>query len=115
MSRRTEAKKVRLKWQALASVLSTHFGERFWFTYSSIQEAREATLVGIDHKGLKQVVKEWWDWNATAGCVDDIRLPLAKIGIEIPFDTAADARKFANSLYDMWIIRVRDKEPGWQP
>jgi len=83
--------------------------------YDSFETARKASVDELDHKNRKQVAAEWWDWNASAGAVHDIRMPLAVLGVEPPFDTAADARKFMNQLYDALIVAIRATAPGWRP
>jgi hypothetical protein len=99
----------------LEALLCRHFGEHFWMEYDSFDAARKASVDGLDHTSRKQVAAEWWDWNALAGAVDDIRTPLAHLGVEPPFETAADARKFMNQLYDALIVAIRAKAPGWKP
>lgn|SRR5690348_15411120 len=117
MSRASREKpiKSRQQWPALAALLSRHFGERFWMEYDSFESARTASVSGLDHESRKQVADEWWDWNRNAGAVDDIRMPLAYLGVESPFDTAADARKFMNQLFDALIEAIRTTAPGWKP
>ena len=102
-------------WPALGALLSSYFGERFWFEYSSVDAARTAAVEHLDHRARKKVLSEWWDWNSSAGAVDDIRLPVAQVGVELPFDTGAEARKFMNAMYDVLIAKVRLQEPGWKP
>ena len=117
MSRASREKSIKSKhqWPALAKLLCRHFGERFWFEYDSFESARKAFVDSLDHTGRKQIAAEWWDWNARAGAVDDIRPALAHLGVEPPFDTAADARKFMNQLYDALIVAIRATAPGWKP
>ncbi len=117
MSRASREKRINSidPWPALAGLLTAHFGQNFWMKYDSLDSARKAALSELDHASRKQVATEWWDWNARAGAVHDIRTPLAHLGVEPPFDTAADARKFMNQLYDALIVAIRATAPGWKP
>ena len=117
MSRASREKPIESKqqWPALAALLSRHFGEHFWMEYDSVETARKALVDELDHANAKQVAAEWWDWNARAGAINDIRMPLAHLGVERTFDTAADARKFMNQLYDALIVAIRASAPGWKP
>jgi hypothetical protein len=65
--------------------------------------ARDGSL---EHR--RAILKEWWDWNASAGAVDDIR-PLFEDGLAVDlfFDEAIDARNFMNRLYDELLVRVK--------
>src|SRR5690606_27938788 len=116
-SRASREKPIKSKqqWPALAALLSRHFGERFWTEYDSFETARQASVDELDQASRKQVAAEWWSWNASAGAVDDIRMPLAHLGVEPPFDTAGDARNFMSQLYDTLIVAIRSKAPGWKP
>jgi hypothetical protein len=117
MSRASREKRITSahRWPALAGSLGSHFGQHFWMKYDSFESARKALVDALDHPGRKQVATEWRDWNARAGAVDDIRKALAHLGVEPPFDTAADARKFMNQVYDALIVAIRAKAPGWKP
>lgn len=117
MSRKSREKRLETarRWKALADLLSGYFGQDFWMRFDSFEAARMAAVASLDHRARKQVAVEWWDWNATAGAVADIRAALAHLGIEPPFDTAVEARKFMNQTYDALILAVRSKEPGWKP
>ena len=117
MSRGSREKRLEAgrRWNALAKMLYRHFGQDFWMRFESFEAARSAAVDSLDHRACKEVASEWWDWNATAGAVEDIRAALAHLGVEPPFDTAAEARKFMNQAYDALILAVRSKEPGWEP
>jgi hypothetical protein len=117
MSRASRERSIESKeqWPALAAVLSRHFGQNFWMQYDSFDTARKALVEDLDQAGRKQVVAEWCSWNARAGTADDIRTPLAHLGVEPPFDTAGDARRFMNHLYEALIVAVRATAPGWKP
>lgn len=103
------------EWPALAELLSTYFGERFWMQFSAYGAARQAAVESLSHRERKQVATEWWRWNASAGAVNDVRAPIAHLGVEPPFDSPLEARKFMNEIYDALIVAIRSKEDGWKP
>ena len=108
-------KKTQVQWPVMSEALTAHFGERFWMHYASAIAARTALAEELDHTVQKQLLREWWDWNATAGAVDDPRTAIAHLGVELPFEMAIEARQFMNAIYEEVITRVRAKAPGWKP
>ena len=117
MSRKRRERSLQAKenWPALLSSLNENFGERFWMEFSSFEEARAAAAEKLDQGQIKQVLQEWWSWNATVGAVDDPRTEIAHLGVEPRFDSSAEGRQFMNAYYDTMITKVRAKEPGWKP
>ena len=65
----------------------------------------------------QQVAREWWDWNQTAGAIDDIRQLLTDgLGVDWNLATPLDARKFMNAIYHAIIVSVRaEAGKDWKP
>lgn len=76
----------------------------------------EAAVAACDAESRKQLAREWWDWNATAGAVDDIQRSIAEgLGGYPQFESPLAARRFMNGIYDKLIVAIRIDAPNWRP
>jgi hypothetical protein len=55
-------------------------------------------------------MKEWREWNATEGAVEDIRRPLADgFSVAVHFKKRADARECMDQVYEAFQTRVKEE------
>ena len=61
------------RWPLLANLMGCHFNQDYDIMYGSLEgELAAAASDGpLEHR--RSALKEWRDWNATEGAVDDIR------------------------------------------
>lgn len=103
----------RQQWPALAAFLTaTVHGDDDRHVQDDIDNAIAASALNA----RKTLAREWWNWNATAGTISDVRFAIEALDRNICFADAHDARAFMNDLYDRVIVSVR-REAGkdWRP
>jgi len=83
--------------------MACHFNQDGSLEGAFAAAARDGSL---EHR--RAILKEWRDWNASAGAVDDIR-PLLEDGfaVDLCFKEAIGARNFMNRVYDELLVRVK--------
>lgn len=82
----------------------------------SVQDDVDVGLAGMSLAQRQQLAREWWDWNAVAGRVDDVRFAIEAFDSGLAFDTADHARTFMNEPYDRVIGTVRrELDERWRP
>jgi hypothetical protein len=96
------------RWPLLANLMACHFNEDFDVLYGSLEGALAAAAGDGPLEHRRAILKEWRDWNSTAGAVLDIR-PLLKdaFAVAVRFRKPIDARNFMNRVYDELIGGVR--------
>ncbi len=64
-----------------------------------------------------QICREWWSWNAVLGWKFNVqRFVVDGLGVNMDFDSDAEARVFMNKLYDALIVSIRGVlGKGWKP
>jgi hypothetical protein len=96
------------RWPLLADLMVVHFNQDYDIMYGSLDGALAAAADAGPLEHRRAVLKEWRDWNASEGSVDDIR-PLLGDGffVDLFFKTALDARNFMNRVYDELLRGVK--------
>lgn len=86
----------------------SYFNEDLDRMYGSLTGAIDAVLSNSTLEYKRDLLKEWRDWNASEGTVNDIR-PFLYDGfsVNICFQEAIDARNFMNRIYDELMGRVK--------
>ena len=100
-------------WPALAKFLETVIhGDDSRVVQDDVQEQ----IGALPLSERENLAREWWNWNATAGAIDDIRFAIEAFDSGFAFDTADHARAFMNDVYDRLIVSVRSEAgKGWRP
>jgi hypothetical protein len=91
----------------LTNLMACHFGD-YDLLHGSLGGAVAAAAAdgSTDHR--QSVLREWRDWNGSAGAVDDIRAFLQYgFGVAMAFETPLEARHFMNRIYDELLVRVK--------
>lgn len=96
------------RWPLLANLMGCHFNQDYDILHGSLEGALSAAAQGGSLEHRRAVLKEWRDWNATEGAVDDIR-PFLDDGfsVDLLFKSALDARTFMNRIYDELLASVK--------
>lgn len=81
-----------------------------------VEEDVDRCIASYDLKKRQTLIREWWNWNATAEAVNDIRFAIEALDGNVLFGDADHARKFMNACYEKLITSVR-REVGkdWKP
>jgi len=95
--------------------LGAYFGQDVFFEFGSLAEARRAAVAGFDLADRQSAVMEWIDWNKSIGATNDIRAHLDAYGVDLDFESEAEARHFMNDIYDELILTIRKQDSGWKP
>ena len=96
------------KWPLLTNLMGCHFNQDYDIMYGSLDGALAAATQSGSLEHRRTVLKEWRDWNATEGAVDDIRPFLDDgFGVDLFFKTALGARHFMNHIYEQLLVGVR--------
>lgn len=98
----------------LRQMLGAYFGREMFYEFETLTEAVDASVAGFDLVGQKQIATEWWDWVVTVGATEEVRAHLDSYGVELDFNSEAEARKFTKQVYDALIIAIRRQENGWK-
>lgn len=112
--RRLEAEE---RWPLLRQFIGCHFHQDACLIWGTLEGALDAAIASHPLDRRQALVREWRDWNGTAGTADDIRPLLTEsFGVDWCFATALDARRFMNWICETLIVSVR-KEAGkdWRP
>jgi hypothetical protein len=99
----------------LYQLLGSYFGQDVFFEFETLPEARRAAVAGIGVDDQKRIAKEWWDWNREVGATEHIRATLDAYGMELDFETEAEARRFMNEIYEALVVEIRKSDSGWKP
>jgi len=102
-------------WPNLSQLLGAYFGQDVFHEFDTLPSARRAAVAGYDLDGRKQVVREWVGWNRQVGAGASIRAALDAYGVELDFDSEAEARNVMNDLYDALVVDIRKHDDGWRP
>ncbi|MGQ2977571.1 MAG: contact-dependent growth inhibition system immunity protein [Sphingopyxis sp.] len=96
------------QWPLLSNLMACYFNQDFDIIHGSLTGAINAALHDGSLEHRRAVLKEWRDWNASEGAVNDIRPSLHDgFSVAIWFDEPIDARNFMNRIYDGLMERVR--------
>lgn len=91
--------------------MSCHFNQNYELLYGSLDGALAAAARDGPLEHRRAILKEWWDWNASEGAVDDIRpFLLDGFAVDLVFESPLQARSFMNRVYDELIMRVRAED-----
>jgi hypothetical protein len=82
--------------------------------FETLPEAKRAAVSGYDLDSQKRMVREWVDWNMSVGARTNLPDYLDAYGVDLDFESDAEARQFMNSVYDELIVAIRQHEPGWK-
>ena len=85
--------------------------------YGSPEGAIDTAISEYPLEMRQEALREWRDWNATAGDVEDVRDLLNDgFGVNVNFRKPIEGRNFMNSVYEKLIVSVRN-ETGerWKP
>jgi hypothetical protein len=107
-ARRERRLRAEERWPLLANLRLVHFNQDYAIMYGSLDGALATAVSAGSLEHRRAVLKEWRDWNATEGSVDDIR-PLLDDGfsVDLFFKTALDARDFMNRVYEELLVGVK--------
>jgi hypothetical protein len=114
MSRATRERRNRIEehWPWLANMMACYFNQDFHSLYGSLDGAMKGAASDGSTEHRRGILKEWRDWNASDGAIDDIRPQLDAMGVDLLFKSALDARVFMNRVYDELLSAVKhDTEP----
>ncbi|WP_156360122.1 hypothetical protein [Sphingomonas sp. Leaf10] len=102
------------RWPSLSNLLACYFNEDLSILYGSLEGAFEAAIKDGSLEHRRTILKEWRDWNASEGAVDDVRPSLYDgFAIAVRLEKPIDGRNFMNRLYDGLMERVRkETAPG---
>ena len=105
------------RWPNLYQFIGCYLHEDWPEMYGTPTQAISAAVSEFPLELRQQVLREWRNWNATVGAVDDIRSLLDNgLGACVYFETPLEARNFMNSVYDRLIESVRkDYGEDWNP
>jgi hypothetical protein len=110
MGRERRERRIRAEqqWPLLLNMFGCYFNEDLDHPYGNLAGAFEAASRDGPLEHRRSILKEWRDWNATEGAVNDIRPFLHDgFGVNVRFDQPIDARHFMNRVYDCLIEQVR--------
>jgi hypothetical protein len=114
--RRDLQRRAEERWPNLTNLLAVHFNQDFDVLYGSPEGAIAAAAQDVTLAYRKSILREWRDWQIEEGASDDLRSSLERMGVDLLFDKAADARLFMNILYDRLIEGVRaEVGKDWKP
>lgn len=99
----------------LHQLLGAYFGQDVFFEFETLPQARRAAVSGFGLDDQKQIATEWWNWNQAIGSSSLLREHLDAYGVELDFESDADARQFMNEIYDALIIEIRKVDGRWKP
>ena len=110
MSRQTREREIeaRERWPTLLSLLQSYFGLGVFHRFDTLPEAKRAAVSAHDVSTQKRLVGEWTDWNTSVGARANLPDYLDAYGVDLDFESDAEARQFMNEIYDELI------EPGWK-
>jgi hypothetical protein len=116
VSRQTREREIeaRERWPTLLRFLQSYFGLGVFHRFETLPEAKRAAVYGQGLEGQKQLVREWVDWNTSVGARANLPDYLDAYGVDLDFESDAEARQFMNSIYDELIAAIRQREPGWK-
>src|SRR5687768_14700917 len=110
MSRRRRERRLLAEkhWPLLANLMVCHSNQDYDILHGSLEGAISAATRDGSLEHRRAVLKEWRDWNATEGAVDDIR-PFLDDGfsVDLLFKSALEARNFMNHIYDELLASVK--------
>ncbi len=119
MSRKTRQLRIEAeeRWPTLQQFLASYCHEDWPEFYGTPENALNVGIAEYPLKERQQFLREWRDWNMTAGAKDDVRdLVNVGFGVNIFFKHQIDARHFMNMVYDKMIVSVREETSrNWQP
>lgn len=88
--------------------MACHFNQDFDILYGSLEGALAAAARDGSLEHRRAILKEWRDWNAAAGALDDIRPLLGdSFTFDLFFKEAIGARSFMNRVYDELLVGVK--------
>jgi len=105
------------RWPALQQFMGCYLHQDWPDDHGSPDNAIEAAIDENPLDVRKAVTRDWWNWNATLGAQYDPRAAINEgLGVEVVFESANEARKFMNSVYDKLVVSIR-RETGepWKP
>jgi hypothetical protein len=112
LERRRQAEK---RWPMLHQLLGAYFCQDVFVEFETLAQARRAAVIGFDLGDQKRIATEWWDWNRAVGASSLLCEHLDAYGVELDFESDAEARQFMNEIYDALIVEIRKTDSGWKP
>jgi hypothetical protein len=111
--RRLEAEE---RWPGLFQFLACYLHQDWTIEFSDPAQAIDAAISGSDIDAQIVLVREWGDWNASAGMNQDVRPSVNEgFGVEVHFERSIDARHFMNMVYDKLMVSIRGaKGKDWK-
>ncbi|MEO6359034.1 MAG: contact-dependent growth inhibition system immunity protein [Sphingomicrobium sp.] len=104
------------RWPALCQFLGGYLHQDWPDVYGKPHLAIAAAVAEYPLSNRQQVAREWWNWNQSAGAVDDVRKQAYSLGVCVSFNTPIDARHFMNSVYDRLVESIRiEVGRDWKP
>jgi hypothetical protein len=96
------------RWPLLSDLLGLHFNQDYELLWGSLDGAMAAAGRDGPLEHRRALLKEWRDWNASEGAVDDIQPFLQDgFGVDLLFESPLAARKFMNRLHDELLVGVK--------
>lgn len=107
----------RERWPVLYQFLGAYCHQDWPEEHGTPEDAVNAAIADYPLEMRQQVVREWREWNAAAGAVDDVRKMVNEgLGVEVWFEKPSDGRDFMNEVGVKLIASIRTDLGGqWRP